>query len=95
MRRRRYKRLSMAHVYRACRYIFTGIAVYGIYFGFHVANISEGFVKVPEIIADVAFVTSMMCSILGMIGMRRYKKLERKYIQEQRKEENRALRRCA
>ena len=91
MRRRKYKRLSMVHVYRICRYAFRAMGVWGICLGIHHANITDGMVVATEQAAIAAFIVSLACMIFAVIGDLRFEYLEREYIWEQRREERRAL----
>ena len=91
MRRRKYKRLSMAHVYRACRYAFRVMGAWGICLGIHHANITDGMVIATEQAAITVFIISLACMVFAVIGDLRFEYLEREYIQEQRREERRVL----
>lgn len=91
MKRRWYKRLSMAHVYRACRYVFRVMGVWGICLGIHHANITAGMIVATEQAAKTVFIISLACMAFAMIGDLRFEYLEREYIYEQRREERQAL----
>ena len=95
VRKRWWKRINRLHIYIACETYFWSTGTFGLYLGLHAGSIGEGYVVAPNVVANIVALVGIECLILACIGIDKCRKLKKKYIQEQREEENRALGRCA
>lgn len=81
----------MQKIYRISQYFFRVMTAFGFYMGLCHASISDGLMEATEQIAFLIWALAIACMIMGFIGARYCKILERDYIREQRAEERRAL----
>lgn len=85
----------MQKIYRYTQYFFRGMTAFGFYMGLLHANISDSLAEATDGIALLVWILAMVCMIMGLVGARRCKQLEREYIREQREEQRRIERRIA